>query len=114
MTITIIGLGLIGGSLAIDIRRLKLATRIIGVENNSTNAEAASFRGLWTSWPVQVERANLCCRGVGSTWQGLVLWPLVFQQTPRGRGGRSDRRCRGSSLPVYQPFRPISPYPLPA
>ncbi|UCH66133.1 MAG: prephenate dehydrogenase [Ignavibacterium sp.] len=46
MTITIIGLGLIGGSLAIDIKKQKLVTRIIGVDNNAKNAEAALNLGL--------------------------------------------------------------------
>ena len=46
MTVTIIGLGLIGGSLAIDIKKLKIAGRIIGVDNNSKNAESALSLGL--------------------------------------------------------------------
>ena len=33
-TIAIIGLGLIGGSLAMDIRRLGISHRIIGYDNN--------------------------------------------------------------------------------
>ena len=41
MIITIIGLGLIGGSLAIDLRKVKFATRIIGVDNNREHAEQA-------------------------------------------------------------------------
>jgi prephenate dehydrogenase len=46
MTVTIIGLGLIGGSLAIDIKKLKIAGRIIGVDNNSKNAESALSLGF--------------------------------------------------------------------
>lgn len=46
MTITIIGLGLIGGSLAIDIRNHKLASRIIGVDKSPKNAEDALSLGL--------------------------------------------------------------------
>ena len=34
-TLAVIGLGLIGGSFAMDIRRLGLAERVIGYENNS-------------------------------------------------------------------------------
>jgi prephenate dehydrogenase len=48
MIVTIIGLGLIGGSLAIDIRKQKIATRIIGVDKNSKNAEDALSLGLIT------------------------------------------------------------------
>lgn len=46
MTITIIGLGLIGGSLAIDIRNHNLATRIIGVDKSQKNSEDALSVGL--------------------------------------------------------------------
>jgi len=46
MIVAIIGLGLIGGSLAIDIRKQKIATKIIGVEKDSKNAEDALSLGL--------------------------------------------------------------------
>ena len=46
MTVTIIGLGLIGGSLAIDIRNQKLASRLIGVDKSLKNAEDALSLGL--------------------------------------------------------------------
>ena len=46
MNIGIIGLGLIGGSMAIDLRRRGFASRIIGVENDRVNAEAALKIGL--------------------------------------------------------------------
>ena len=41
MIVGIIGLGLIGGSMAIDLKRRGFAERIIGVENDPVNAEAA-------------------------------------------------------------------------
>ena len=41
MKITIIGLGLIGGSLARDLRRTKFAGELIGVETNENHAKAA-------------------------------------------------------------------------
>ncbi|MCH7723913.1 MAG: prephenate dehydrogenase [Bacteroidetes bacterium] len=41
MIVSIIGLGLIGGSLAISIREKELAKRIIGVDNSIKNAEDA-------------------------------------------------------------------------
>ncbi len=41
MKITIIGLGLIGGSLARDLRKSKFATELIGVDTNETNAKKA-------------------------------------------------------------------------
>ena len=46
MIIAIIGLGLIGGSLAIDIRKQKIATKIIGVDRSTKNAEDALSLGL--------------------------------------------------------------------
>jgi prephenate dehydrogenase len=46
MTITIIGLGLIGGSLALSLRQHGLATRLIGVEANAAYARRALELGL--------------------------------------------------------------------
>lgn len=54
MTITIIGVGLIGGSLAISLREQKIATTIIGVDNNETNLVRAKELGLIdTSMPLE-------------------------------------------------------------
>jgi len=46
MTITIIGTGLIGGSLAIALKEKKLAERIIGVERDPAHAKTALELGL--------------------------------------------------------------------
>jgi len=46
MKITIIGLGLIGGSLAKDLRKNKFATELIGVDQSETNAKTALEIGL--------------------------------------------------------------------
>lgn len=46
MKITIIGLGLIGGSLAIGLRESDFATKLIGVEANAENAARALELGL--------------------------------------------------------------------
>lgn len=46
MKVTIIGLGLIGGSLAKDLRRLKFATELIGVEASEPHAKEAIELGL--------------------------------------------------------------------
>ncbi len=46
MKITIIGLGLIGGSLAKDLRKNKFATELIGVDQSETNAKIALEIGL--------------------------------------------------------------------
>jgi prephenate dehydrogenase len=46
MRTTIIGLGLIGGSIAIDLRKNGIATALVGVEQNSENAARALELGL--------------------------------------------------------------------
>jgi prephenate dehydrogenase len=45
-TVGIIGLGLIGGSMAIDLRRRGFAERVLGVEREPVNASAAEKIGL--------------------------------------------------------------------
>ena len=62
MTVGIIGLGLIGGSMAIDLKRRGFADRIIGVESNSINASAAGKIGLVdevVSYETCVEEADI-------------------------------------------------------
>ncbi|WP_339735320.1 prephenate dehydrogenase [uncultured Sunxiuqinia sp.] len=46
MNVTVIGLGLIGGSIAKDLRKSGFATAIIGVDSNSTHGEKAKKIGL--------------------------------------------------------------------
>ena len=46
MNVGVIGLGLIGGSIAIDLRRRGFAEKVLGVENEKLNAEAAMKIGL--------------------------------------------------------------------
>jgi prephenate dehydrogenase len=46
MRTTIVGLGLIGGSMAIDLRKAGLATQLMGVEQSSKNAARALELGL--------------------------------------------------------------------
>ncbi len=46
MTISVIGLGLIGGSMAIDLKRRGFADKVLGVENEPVNASAAEKIGL--------------------------------------------------------------------
>lgn len=46
MKLAVIGLGLIGGSMAKDLRRTKFATEIIGVDNNPLNAKMALELGI--------------------------------------------------------------------
>src|SRR5688572_2943715 len=46
MKTTVIGLGLIGGSMAIDLRKAGVATELVGVDRSSANALRAVERGL--------------------------------------------------------------------
>ena len=46
MVIGVVGLGLIGGSMAIDLKRRGFASRVLGVESEPVNAEAALRIGL--------------------------------------------------------------------
>jgi prephenate dehydrogenase len=46
MRTTIVGIGLIGGSIAIDLRKAGLATSLVGVEQNAGNAKRALELGL--------------------------------------------------------------------
>lgn len=46
MTVTVVGIGLIGGSLMVDLRKRGFAGRIIGVDNNITHQNIALLCGL--------------------------------------------------------------------
>lgn len=46
MKITIVGLGLIGGSLALDLKRRGFASEVIGVDNNIRHQNIATLTGL--------------------------------------------------------------------
>ena len=46
MTVCIIGLGLIGGSIGLELKTKRFADRIIGVDSNPAHARTALERGL--------------------------------------------------------------------
>ena len=61
-TVGIIGLGLIGGSMAIDLKRRGFAGEVLGVENDPVSAEAARTIGLVdrvVSYEDCVEKADI-------------------------------------------------------
>jgi prephenate dehydrogenase len=68
MKITIIGLGLIGGSLAIALRESGFATELIGVEAHTANAERALQLGL--------------VHKIASFTEGVALADIVIVATP--------------------------------
>ena len=57
MRTTIIGLGLIGGSMAIDLRKAGLATSLTGFDSNPANAERAFELGLVDNVAASLEEA---------------------------------------------------------
>ncbi len=62
MTIGIIGLGLIGGSMAIDLKRRGFASRVLGVEADTVNAADARKMGLCdeiVSYEDCIERSDI-------------------------------------------------------
>jgi len=69
MKITIIGLGLIGGSLAIDLRKSKFATELIGVDASEVNAKQALKIGL-------VDRIENLENGVKNTDIVIIAIPV--------------------------------------
>ncbi len=69
MKITIVGLGLIGGSLAKDLRKSKFATELVGVEINETHAKQAIEIGL-------VDRIESLEEGVKNTDMVIIAIPV--------------------------------------
>ena len=62
MIATVVGTGLIGGSLALSLKKLGIAERVIGVESNSENADIAVELGLveeTTTLEKAMERSTL-------------------------------------------------------
>jgi prephenate dehydrogenase len=84
MTITVIGLGLIGGSLALGLRQHGLAQHLIGVEANSAHARRAQELGLVdaieTGLTAAVRRADLVVVAVPMDAMLAVL-PAVLDAT---------------------------------
>jgi prephenate dehydrogenase len=71
MRLTVVGLGLIGGSMAIDLRKSRFATEIIGVDNRPEHATEAEKLGI-------VDRINDFESGVREA--DLVLLALPVDQ----------------------------------
>ena len=108
-TVGIIGLGLIGGSMAIDLKRRGFASQVLGVEQVPLNAEAALKIGLVDEVvPYQecVERADIIVVAVpvGSAvglvsdildrfQAGVEAFPDAFART----GSRSDASGKAST-----------------
>ena len=46
MIVTVIGTGLIGGSMALDLKKRKKASKVIGVDNSTEHLEKAKEMGI--------------------------------------------------------------------
>lgn len=58
MKVTIIGLGLIGGSMAVDLRKKGIATSLVGIDANGTHASTALKLGLVDSLEAGIENVK--------------------------------------------------------
>ena len=87
MTVTIIGLGLIGGSLALSLRQHGLAQHLIGVENSAAHARRALELGLVdeiaADLAAAVHRADLVVVAVPVDAMVAVLPPVLDLVTAR-------------------------------
>ncbi|WP_394697642.1 prephenate dehydrogenase [uncultured Sunxiuqinia sp.] len=101
MNITVIGLGLIGGSMAKDLRKSGFATSIIGVDSNSKHAEKAKEIGLVDeilTMPKALEKADLVIIAIPVDKIKVVL-PQVLDQvsdstTVTDMGSTKKELCR--------------------
>ena len=82
MRICIIGIGLIGGSLAIDLRKRDFASYIIGVDNNSKHVDLALKLGLVDeilSINEAIKRSDLIILAVPAN-HTINLLPIIMDQ----------------------------------
>ena len=98
-TIGIVGLGLIGGSLAVDLRARGYASRFIGTAKNPLNAEAACRLGL-------VDRVASFRVGGLTRWAPRAWVRRPHPPWPRGVGKGSDRGQRSKTRPWRCSARP--------
>ncbi|SFV27671.1 prephenate dehydrogenase [Thermoflavifilum thermophilum] len=85
MKIAIVGIGLIGGSLALELRRTGIATRLMGVEANSRHASQALERKLVDEiceLPDAIRKADLVVLAVPVNAL-LHLLPAVLDEADR-------------------------------
>jgi len=86
MTTTVIGVGLIGGSMALDLRDSGLSDRILGVDQNSDNASRALALGLIdeaVGFQEGVTRADLIILAVPVD-AAVTLLPRVLDELAPG------------------------------
>ncbi len=88
MIVTVIGLGLIGGSMALDLRRRRFASHVFGVEADSVNADAAMQLGLvdeLVPFEEGVDRADLVVLAV-PVGAAIKMLPAVLDRFSAASG----------------------------
>ena len=89
-TVGIIGLGLIGGSMAIDLKRRGFASTVLGVENDPVSAQAAQTIGLVdevVSYEECVEKADIIVVAV-PVGTAVKLVPDILDRFQAGAEGK--------------------------
>ena len=103
MTVGIVGLGLIGGSMAIDLRRRGFASRLLGVESEPVNAAAAEKIGLVDSvLPFRecVGQSDIVVLAVPVGAAVKMLPEVLDMFSCMERTGETESRCRKTVMDV--------------
>lgn len=94
MKVGVIGLGLIGGSMALDLKRKGFATEILGVEADSVNAAAAENIGLVdrvVSYEESVSQCDVIVLAVPVSAAVRILPDVLDRFHEEAKAGRCDR-----------------------
>lgn len=103
MTVGIVGLGLIGGSMAIDLRRRGFASRLLGVESEPVNAAAAEKIGLVDSvvpFRECVGQSDIVVLAVPVGAAVKMLPEVLDMFSCMERTGETESRCRKTVMDV--------------
>ena len=95
-TVAVIGLGLIGGSIAVDLKRRGFAGRILGVESDPVNAAAAEKIGLADSivpYGKSLEEADIIIIAI-PVGDAVRILPDVLDLMSAGRGEAGNGEAR--------------------
>ena len=122
MIVSVIGLGLIGGSMAIDLKRRGFADTILGVENDPVNAAAAEKMGLADEivpFEESISRADIIVISVPVGTAVRMLPQILDQFQKEGANNKIViDTCSTKSQIVrcvhYHPYRPryVSTHPM--
>ena len=110
MNVAIIGLGLMGGSLAKDLRKIKFASTIIGVDNNQEHQKLALKLGLvdrCLKLNQAIQEADLIVLAIPVDVSALLLTQilnLISDQQPFRRHLNFYRLEKSSILKLLVPY----------